>query len=61
VKYNQQLTEREAKKNLEGHAWLVYNGGIFLERNIEMTMTYKVTYCFPAEKEHGPEAILKES
>ncbi len=51
VKYNNELMEREAKKKLDGHAWLVYNGDIFLERNIEMTKTYKVTYCFPEIRE----------
>jgi len=51
VRYNEELPDREAKKKLEGHAWLLYNGYIFLEKNIEMTKTYRVTYCFPEEKE----------
>jgi Transglutaminase-like superfamily len=52
----------ESRKKLEGHAWLLYNGDIFLERNIEMTKTYKVTYCFPERNEQkAQEAILKQS
>ncbi len=62
VKYNSELSDREAKKKLEGHAWLLYNGDILLEKNIEMTKTYKVTYCFPEEREQiAKEAILKQS
>lgn len=63
VKYNEKLADREApKKKLEGHAWLLYNGNIFLERNIEMAKTYKVTYCFPERKDQiVEEAILKQS
>jgi hypothetical protein len=56
------LPDRESRKKLEGHAWLLYNGDIFLERDIEMTKTYKVTYCFPERNEQiAQEAILKQS
>lgn len=41
----------EARKKLEGHAWLLYRGDIFLERNTEVTKTYKLTYCFPDKME----------
>lgn len=41
----------EARKKLEGHAWLLYHGDIFLERNTEVTKTYKQTYCFPDKME----------
>jgi hypothetical protein len=51
VRYKEKLADRESQKKLEGHAWLLYNGDIFLERNVEMAKTYKVTYCFPEEKE----------
>jgi len=47
VRYNERLSDREAKKKLEGHAWLLYHGDIFLERNAEVTKTYTMTYCFP--------------
>ena len=51
VSYNEKLSDREAKKKLEGHAWLLYHGDIFLERNAEITKTYKQTYCFPDKME----------
>ena len=47
VRYNERLSDREAKKKLEGHAWLLYHGDIFLERNAEVAKTYTMTYCFP--------------
>ena len=50
VKYNEALTDKEAKKKLEGHAWLLYKGDIFLEKNIEAAKTYQMTYCFPVDK-----------
>ena len=37
------------RKNLQGHSWLVYKDDIFLEKDIETTKTFKVTYCFPGE------------
>lgn len=36
-----------AHKRLDGHAWLLYQGDIFLERNTERTKAYTQTYCFP--------------
>ena len=51
VRYNEDIPDREVEKKLEGHAWLLYNGNIFLERNIEVTKTYKVTYRFPGGRE----------
>jgi len=47
VKYNGKSPDRKTQKKLEGHAWLFYNGNIFLERNAEVTKTYKLTYFFP--------------
>lgn len=63
VKYNQKLVDREPQlRKLEGHAWLLHNGNIFLERNVEMAKTYKVTYCFPERNDQIlQEAILKQS
>ncbi len=62
VRYNEKLPNGEAKKKLEGHAWLLYKGDIFLEKNIEMAKNYKVTYCFPEGREQtAQEAILKQS
>ena len=50
VKYNT-LSDSKTQKRLEGHAWLLYHGDIFLERNTEVTKTYKLTYCFPDKME----------
>ncbi|MCR4293794.1 MAG: lasso peptide biosynthesis B2 protein [Candidatus Kuenenia sp.] len=51
VRYNEMLSDREAKKKLEGHAWLLYHGDIFLERNAEVIKTYTMTYCFSDKME----------
>ncbi|GIW46955.1 MAG: hypothetical protein KatS3mg078_0832 [Deltaproteobacteria bacterium] len=61
VRYKDRLPDTEKKKKLEGHAWLLYNGDIFLESNTEITKTYKVTYCFPEVKEEVGEAIINHS
>lgn len=50
VKYNKSLTSNKQNRNLDGHAWLLLNGGIFLERNIEIVGRYKMTYCFPSSQ-----------
>lgn len=52
VKYNK-LSDNETKEKLEGHAWLLYQENIFLERNEEITKTYTMTYCFPEIKQIG--------
>ncbi len=51
TRYNKNLSNREAKMNLEGHAWLIYKGSIFLERNTELTKTYTMTYSYPHSHE----------
>lgn len=51
VRYKKDLTDTNGKKKLEGHAWLLYKGDIFLETNSEMTKTYRITYCFPERDE----------
>ncbi len=52
------LPSMESKdKLLDGHAWLKYNGEIFLERDMEMAKTYKVTYIYP----EGDQEILQEA
>ncbi len=56
VRYKKGLTDTSGGKKLEGHAWLLYNGDIFLETNSEIIETYKMTYCFPdkdREKENN--------
>ncbi|MGH7801226.1 MAG: lasso peptide biosynthesis B2 protein [Thermodesulfobacteriota bacterium] len=56
------LPNIEAKDELEGHAWLIYNGGVFLERDIEMTKTYKATYSYPeTDGEIIQDPVLKQS
>jgi hypothetical protein len=52
---------KEEKNRLEGHAWLVYNGEVFLEKSIEMTKTYKVTYCFPELEKQTTQTALEKS
>lgn len=62
VRYGEKLPNRNGqKKKLEGHAWLLYNGDIFLEKDVEMTKTYKLTYCFPErDKRVVQGAVLKQ-
>ncbi len=59
VRYNDKLPGRETRKKLEGHAWLLHNGEIFLEKNAEETKTYKMTYCFPEIKGKSGKENLK--
>jgi hypothetical protein len=47
VKFKTNLSDTDSRKELEGHAWLLRDGRIYLEKNLEMTKTYKTTYCFP--------------
>ena len=46
MRYKEELKTLDGKR-LEGHAWLLYNGTVFLEKNTEIAKTYKITYCFP--------------
>jgi hypothetical protein len=48
VRYKEDSQQEGSSKELEGHAWLLYKGDIFLERNAAMASEYTVTYCFPA-------------
>ncbi len=50
VRYNKRQPVVSTHKKLEGHAWLLYNGEIFLERNTEATKTYKMVYTFPEDR-----------
>ncbi|MCP5004344.1 MAG: lasso peptide biosynthesis B2 protein, partial [Planctomycetes bacterium] len=47
VRFNGMQPPGPAQKKLEGHAWLLYRGEIYLERNVEAIKTYKMTYSFP--------------
>lgn len=47
VKYGEKMPEKEKNNELEAHAWLLHEGSIFLERNEEITKTYKIIYRFP--------------
>ncbi len=51
VRYNDVQPASQTQKKLKGHAWLLHKGEIFLEKNIEETKTYKLTYCFPERKD----------
>ncbi len=53
VRYKRELSDKEVERALEGHAWLLYNGDIFMERNPETTKTYKITYCYPERLGQG--------
>jgi hypothetical protein len=56
VRYGEKLSDKEAENGLEGHAWLLHNGDIFLEREVEVTKTYKMTYCYPERPGRGSTA-----
>ncbi len=47
VRYSDMQLARFPQKKLEGHAWLTHNGDMFLEKNEEVTKTYKKTYRYP--------------
>jgi len=59
VRYKGELGQEEFSKELEGHAWLLYKGEIFLERNVAMAGEYRVTYCYPAEDDRIPKGELQ--
>ena len=50
VRYNEDSSDKQEKKKLVGHAWLLYKGNIFLEKKVDITSTYRITYCFPDNK-----------
>ena len=47
VKYNKNMISKSCNKSIDGHSWLVLNGEMFLEKDIEMAKEYKITYRFP--------------
>jgi hypothetical protein len=47
-----------SREKLEGHAWLLHKGDIFLERDIEMAKAYKLTYCFPEINEQTAQEAI---
>jgi hypothetical protein len=49
VRLKKNVAAHEKQKGLEGHAWLINNGRIFLERNPDIGRIYTVTYCFPGK------------
>ena len=46
-KLNENLKSKDKKENLDGHAWLLLDGEIFLEKKTEMVKGFKITYRFP--------------
>ena len=50
VRYKGQSSLKEARKKLEGHAWLMYDGRVYLEKDILQPQGYKAMYYFPEEK-----------
>ena len=59
VRYKGESLGEESPRDLEGHAWLLYKGEIFLERNVAMAKTYAVTYQFPPSGEYSPREGLE--
>jgi hypothetical protein len=49
IRYSNKSKSLEEKK-LEGHAWLMYDGAIYLEKNIDETKGCTTTYCFPVKE-----------
>ena len=47
VKKGESLDEVDSEKILQGHAWLTYDGNIFLEKNSLGTQNFKTTFSFP--------------
>ncbi|MBI5664180.1 MAG: lasso peptide biosynthesis B2 protein [Nitrospirae bacterium] len=58
VRYINERPGNAEIKKMEGHAWLVYNGDIFLEKNVEETKTYRMTYCYPKNEDEANEKEL---
>jgi hypothetical protein len=50
VRYNGQSLLEEARKKLEGHAWLLYDGKVVLEKDASQPQSYKAMYYYPEEK-----------
>jgi len=49
VRFNKDVSDTLSKERVEGHAWLEHNGEIYIEKNKEITETYKITYRYPGE------------
>jgi len=47
VKKGESFGEVDSEKILQGHAWLTYDGNIFLEKNSLGAHNFKTTFCFP--------------
>jgi hypothetical protein len=58
VCYKGALRQEGSGKELEGHAWLLHKGEVFLERNAAMVRDYTITYCFPAVNDHASDDNL---
>lgn len=58
VKYKKEISGSMKEKQMDGHAWLLYRGDIYLEKNIQIAKTYTLTYCYPGIKDHGKEQVF---
>lgn len=58
VRYKNERSGNVEVKKMEGHAWLIYNGDIFLEKNVEEITTYRMTYCYPKNEGNTKEKGL---
>ncbi len=59
VRYTEMQPASHTQKKLDGHAWLLYNGEIFLERNAKVTKHFKMTYSLPERKEQAEQKEFK--
>ena len=51
VRYKKDYTNDVAEKDIEGHAWLLWNDEIFLEKDIKAVKSYLTTYSFPNDSQ----------
>lgn len=47
VRLRKDVAAQGKQKGLDGHAWLINNEGILLDKNPDIGRMYTVTYCFP--------------
>ena len=51
VRISRSAKQQDCHGQLEGHAWLWYEGDLFLETDPQMTRTYMETYRFPLQNQ----------
>ncbi|MCP4294302.1 MAG: lasso peptide biosynthesis B2 protein, partial [Proteobacteria bacterium] len=61
VKKGESIREVDSEKIFQGHAWLLYKGNIFLEKKVDVTKTYRITYSFPDDRASNGYQITPDS